>query len=105
MGASARTYDDLALPVRRHVLFAGEHTCKVICTGYQCPHTFALQNSGHIFSAAGSTSCTYLEAPASPGVVMRCAGDQGTDSTIASEQSSSTERAEEERSVLSDTQY
>ncbi|KAK9805594.1 hypothetical protein WJX72_006757 [[Myrmecia] bisecta] len=28
VGASARTYDQLALPVRRRVLFAGEHTCK-----------------------------------------------------------------------------
>ena len=28
-GASARTYDELALPVRRRIMFAGEHTCKV----------------------------------------------------------------------------
>ena len=27
--ASARTYDELALPVHRRLLFAGEHTCKV----------------------------------------------------------------------------
>ena len=36
-GASARTYDELALPVRRRLMFAGEHTCKVgkllACTG------------------------------------------------------------------------
>ena len=28
--ASSKTYDDLAKPVQRRVLFAGEHTCKVI---------------------------------------------------------------------------
>ena len=28
VGASRRTYDQLALPVRRRILFAGEHTCK-----------------------------------------------------------------------------
>jgi hypothetical protein len=28
VGSSAQTYDNLALPVRRKVLFAGEHTCK-----------------------------------------------------------------------------
>ena len=27
--ASSKTYDDLAKPVQRRVLFAGEHTCKV----------------------------------------------------------------------------
>lgn len=29
VGASGRTYDQLAAPVRRRLLFAGEHTCKV----------------------------------------------------------------------------
>ena len=28
-GSSARTYEELAKPVRRRLLFAGEHTCKV----------------------------------------------------------------------------
>jgi hypothetical protein len=28
VGASAKTYDALAAPVRRRVLWAGEHTCK-----------------------------------------------------------------------------
>ena len=28
VGASGKTYDQLALPVRRRLLFAGEHTCK-----------------------------------------------------------------------------
>ena len=28
--AKSKTYDDLALPVQRRVLFAGEHTCKVL---------------------------------------------------------------------------
>ncbi len=28
VGASAKTYDALAAPVRRRLLFAGEHTCK-----------------------------------------------------------------------------
>jgi hypothetical protein len=32
VGASGRTYDQLAAPVRRRVLFAGEHTCKVRCS-------------------------------------------------------------------------
>ena len=30
--ANSKTYDDLALPVQRRVLFAGEHTCKVPLT-------------------------------------------------------------------------
>ena len=30
--ANSKTYDDLALPVQRRVLFAGEHTCKVCCS-------------------------------------------------------------------------
>lgn len=28
--ANSKTYDDLALPVQRRVMFAGEHTCKVL---------------------------------------------------------------------------
>ena len=30
VGATAETYDSLAKPVHRRVLFAGEHTCKVL---------------------------------------------------------------------------
>jgi len=29
VGASGKTYDQLALPVRRRVCFAGEHTCRL----------------------------------------------------------------------------
>ncbi len=29
LDASGKTYDTLATPVQRRVLFAGEHTCKV----------------------------------------------------------------------------
>lgn len=35
--ASSKTYDDLAKPVQRRVLFAGEHTCKV-------PHVLLLMS-------------------------------------------------------------
>ena len=32
-GSCARTYEELAKPVRRRLLFAGEHTCKVYSLG------------------------------------------------------------------------
>ena len=32
-GSCARTYEELAKPVRRRLLFAGEHTCKVHSLG------------------------------------------------------------------------
>lgn len=30
VGATANTYDQLAKPVHRRIMFAGEHTCKVL---------------------------------------------------------------------------
>ncbi len=46
VGASGRTYDQLAAPVRRRVLFAGEHTCKVRCS--PCYLSAEWRSNGHL---------------------------------------------------------
>lgn len=53
VGATAQTYDALAKPVHRRVLFAGEHTCKVTPPPFPkshqaelCVHHSALQEPG-----------------------------------------------------------
>ena len=70
VGASARTYDALAAPVRRRLLFAGEHTCK------EHPDTVrAIQPCHHMCCASGPAVCGIKAALACfwlPVVPLRC---------------------------------
>lgn len=52
--ANSKTYDDLALPVQRRVLFAGEHTCKVhnVNTG--------LKSARHLIAPRNKYTCSCM---------------------------------------------